>query len=324
MVKKSILALVCVAVVVVLTVRCCVLSVAGRAAAEAGADPALVSELQERVETLCAAPRYGATLLRARDYIRHELETAGWSVRLQEFENKEGVFYNVVAERPGRQGAGRYIIGAHYDACDSLPDAVNPGADDNASGVAVLLAVAKRLPAQPESTLELVFYACEEPPWFGTEEMGSAHHAASCRPEEVRGMVCLEMLGCFRHDGQPARSYFPGSRLLLPAEENYVAVIGDWGSFSLARQAHAALRRRLPALRLNLPCAHDTPLWFSDHRNYEPLGIPSIMITDTAMLRNDHYHLASDTPDSLCYPCMGRVAEAVVELICRLAYAPSS
>ena len=214
--------------------------------------------------------------------------------------------------------AGRYIIGAHYDACDSLADGVNPGADDNASGVAVLLAVAKRLPQNPRHTVELVFYACEEPPWFGTPGMGSAHHAASCRAEEVRGMICLEMLGCFRHDGAPGESYFPGSRLILPSEDNFVAVIGDFESISLARKAYAALCPRLPTVRLNLPFAHDTALWFSDHRNYAPLGIPSIMITDTAMLRNKNYHMTTDTPDTLCYNCMAHITEAVAQLISQL------
>lgn len=283
------------------------------------ADPVLQRDLRRRVDVLCSSPRFGESLGRAQAWIAGELRAAGWEVRLQEFENKEGKFANVVAERKGKE-AGRYIIGAHYDACDSLPDAVNPGADDNASAVAVLLEVAKRLPQNPRYTVELVFYACEEPPWFGTPGMGSAHHAASCRAGEVRGMICLEMLGCFRHDGTPGESYFPGSRTIFPRKDDFVAIIGDFGSLSLARKAYASLRRRMPTVRINLPFAHDTILWFSDHRNYAPLGIPSIMITDTSMLRNKNYHEATDTPDSLCYHCMAHITEAVASLIRRLAY----
>lgn len=298
--------------VVILGMVSCMVRVTERAAGEAA--PELQRELRGRVEELCAQPRFGASLGRAQAWIVSELRAAGWEVRLQEFENAQGRFANVIAERRGRE-EGRYIIGAHYDACDSLPAAVNPGADDNASGVAVLLAMAKRLPQNPRYTLELVFYACEEPPWFGTQGMGSAHHAASCRPKEVRGMICLEMLGCFRHDGVPGASYFPGSRLIFPREDNFVAVIGDFGSLSLAGKAYGALRKRMPAVRVNVPFAYDSVLWFSDHRNYAPRGIPSIMVTDTAMLRNSNYHEATDTPDSLCYNCMALITEALVEFV---------
>ena len=312
--KKWIFLLLALGVVILGTVSCMV-RVTERAAGEAA--PELQRELRGRVEKLCEQPRFGASLGRAQAWIAGELRAAGWEVRLQEFENKEGKFANVVAERKGKE-AGRYIIGAHYDACDSLADAVNPGADDNASAVAVLLEVAKRLPQNPRHTVELVFYACEEPPWFGTPGMGSAHHAATCRPQEVRGMVCLEMLGYFRHDGAPGESYFPGSRIIFPREDNFVAVIGDLGSLSLARKAYASLRKRMPTVRLNLPFAHNTSLWFSDHRNYAPLGIPSIMITDTAMVRNSNYHEATDTPDSLCYHCMAHITEGVTRFISQL------
>lgn len=314
--RKAHVLMIVVTAVILLGSISCIVRVSERAAGSAS--PVLQQALRDRVETLCSAPRFGESLGQAESWIVRELQSAGWQVRLQEFVNGEQRFANIIAERQGRE-PGRYIIGAHYDACDSLPDAVNPGADDNASAVAVLLEVAKRLPQNPLYTLELVFYACEEPPWFGTPGMGSAHHAAACRPEEVRGMVCLEMLGYFRHDGSPGESYFPGSRLIFPREDDFVAVIGDLSSLSLARKAYAALSTRMPTVRLNLPFAHDTALWFSDHRNYAPLSIPSIMITDTAMLRNANYHEATDTPDSLCYHCMAHVTEGVAALICRLA-----
>lgn len=313
--KKWIAFIVALFVGVLLGMTSCMVAVSEKVAGEA--DAALQRELRGNVETLCAEPRFGRTLGVAREWIVRELRAAGWEVQLQEFENEQGKFSNIIAVRQGDE-VGRYIVGAHYDACDSLADDVNPGADDNASGVAVLLALAKRLPLRPRHTLELVFYACEEPPWFGTPGMGSAHHAATCRDKDVRGMICLEMLGCFRHDGTPGASYFPGSRHIFPREDNFVAVIGDLASISLARKAYAALRPSIPAVRLNLPFAHDTALWFSDHRNYAPLGIPSIMITDTAMLRNQNYHEATDTPSSLCYHCMSHIATSLVHLLSSL------
>ena len=286
----------------------------GGALSPAHEESALAGELRRHVEQLCAAPRRGATLSQAQEYIEHELAMAGFEVRRQEFHNAQGVFYNIIAERKGRVPS-RYIIGAHYDACDCGDEEPNPGADDNASGVATLLALAKRLPRTPEYTVELVFYACEEPPWFATPDMGSARHAATCTAKEVKGMICLEMLGCFRHDGAEGASYFPGSRLLLPRTDDFIAVVGDWASLSLAKKAYRHLSKAMPAVRANIPFAHGSILYFSDHRNYAPLGIPAIMITDTAMLRNANYHTTADTPDSLCYPCMASLTAALSSFI---------
>ncbi|MDO5449817.1 MAG: M28 family peptidase [Akkermansia sp.] len=282
--------------------------------------PALAAELRRGVETLCAHPRYGATLSRAQEYIAAELAAAGYAVRYQEFTNAEGTFRNIIAERTGTQ-PGRYVVGAHYDACEPAdPQDSNPGADDNASAVAALLALARRLPAHPRHTVELVFYACEEPPWFGTEGMGSHAHAQLCNPQDTLGMVCLEMLGCFSDAPGSQPALFPGHSLLLPTQGNFIAVVGNLDSVSLGRSAQRHLRRHIRTLRVNVPFAGDTPLYFSDHRNYAPRGIPSIMVTDTAMLRNHRYHERQDTPDTLDYTRMAAVTQGVLSLVRELAY----
>ena len=271
------------------------------------AEEASVQRLQEHVRQLCRVPRYGETIQHAREYIAAQLKQAGFTPQWQYFEVDGEKRVNISVSIPGRSPQ-RYVIGAHYDACEGEPS--NPGADDNAGAVSVLLELARSLgpAAVGEYGLELVFYDCEEPPWFGTQDMGSARHAATCSPETVRGMVCLEMLGYYSDEPGSQLEVFTCSRLLLPSKGNFVAVVGDFASVSLARRAYRFLSSDMSALRLNVPWAHDTALYFSDHRNYAPLGIPAIMITDTAMLRNRNYHTPGDNPESLDYNRMALVS----------------
>ncbi|MCQ2366972.1 MAG: M28 family peptidase [Akkermansia sp.] len=284
------------------------------------ANAALAHELRQSVEELCAAPRYGETLQQAEDYITRTLADAGYGVRFQEFRNGATAYRNIIAERKGT-APGRYIIGAHYDACEPDDEAdSNPGADDNASAVATLLALARRMPQNPRYTVEMVFYACEEPPWFDTEGMGSHHHAQSCDAQEVLGMICLEMLGYFSEEEGSQPSLFPGQSLLVPGKGDFIAVVGDMVSLSLARCAAGKLAKRMRTLRANVPFAHNTELYFSDHRNYVARGIPSIMVTDTSMLRNKRYHEATDTPDSLDYDNMARITAGMLETVKQLAW----
>ncbi len=276
------------------------------------------ARLRQHVETLCNQPRYGDSKEHARKYIEEELRRAGWEVSRQYFTTSDGEQHcNLSAIRRGKSPQ-RYIIGAHYDACDT--DEGNPGADDNASAVAVLLELARTLPpGTPEQTIELVAWDCEEPPYYDTEDMGSTHHATACTPAEVRGLICLEMLGYFSHEEGSQPPLFPGHSLLLPTVGNFVAIVGDWNALSLGRQAYTALRTQLPVVRINIPFSHSSDLYLSDHRNYAPRGIPAIMVTDTAMLRNPNYHEPSDTPETLNYNYMARVTHGVTQLVQTLA-----
>ena len=106
----------------------------------------------------------------------------------------------------------------------------------------------------------------------------------------------------------------------MPTVGDFVAVVGDWNALSLARTAYSALSRELPAVRLNIPFAHDTDLYLSDHRNYAPRDIPAIMITDTAMLRNPNYHEPTDTPDTLDYDSMARVTRGIHDFLIQILY----
>lgn len=282
--------------------------------------PEAEQRLRGHVEQLCAQPRYGDTLEQARLYIEKKLAAAGWQVSLQEFTTEEGEpHYNICALRRGKSGK-RYIIGAHYDACDT-GEGENPGADDNASAVAALLELAAQLPkGKPEHDIELVAWACEEPPWFDSADMGSAHHAAACDRENVLGLICLEMLGYFSDEPDSQPSLFPGYSLLFPTVGNFVAVVGNLEAYSLAKQIYAGLKQQMPAARINVPWAEGTELFFSDHRNYHPLGIPAVMVTDTAMIRNPHYHEPTDIPETLDYHRLNLVTRGLVRIVTSLAW----
>ena len=206
----------------------------------------------------------------------------------------------------------RIVVGAHYDVAGP-----HPGADDNASGVAGLLEIARLLHDRPPPMrTELVFYPNEEPPAFHTKGMGSSVHARSLRPEEVRAMIGLEMIGCFSGVQQ-----FPAAtlKLLYPALPDYIVVVGRPGDGALVRAVKRAMRGAGAEVRsINAP--REIPgIDFSDHANYWNAGMPAVMITDTAFYRNPRYHTALDLPDTLDYAAMAKVVEGVAAAVHALA-----
>lgn len=249
------------------------------------------------------------------DYIARSLRESGGRVDLQTFMAEGRRYANVRSVIPGSR-EGRIVIGAHYDACGDTP-----GADDNASGIAGLLEVARMLQGiQPTYTIELVAYANEEPPYFKTRHMGSAHHANLMAESktEVRGMIALEMIG-FYSDREKSQNY-PSSTLswIYPDKGNFIAVLGNWGSVSLARQLQQSLGAHMPTVRLNAPELTGA-FSLSDHINYWKHDMPAVMITDTAFYRNVNYHQSTDTPDTLDYKRMGCVVRGVTAAVRQLA-----
>lgn len=244
-------------------------------------------------------------------WIKGRMEETGATVSEQVFAVKGRVYRNVVG-RFGPASGGLVVVGAHYDVCGP-----NPGADDNASGVAGLLALATLLGREPPPVpVELVAYTLEEPPFFRTEHMGSVHHAKSLAKGQVRAMVCLEMIGTFSDEPGSQHYPLPGLEFIYPNRGDYIAVIGGIGDAILVRKVKAAMGSAtpLPVWSMNAPSSL-TGIDFSDHASYWKEGIPAVMITDSAFYRNHHYHTVQDTADSLDYVRMAQVVEGVHEAV---------
>jgi hypothetical protein len=279
------------------------------------ADP---DRLRRHVEflTVQAAPRdsdHPESLDRAAAYIRESFARTRARVRVrdQAFQVRGRSYRNVIASLGPATGP-LLVIGAHYDAFGDFGP--NPGADDNASGTAGLLELARLLDGRVlPMRVELVAYANEEPPWFGSPWMGSAVHARSLKGQDVRGMICLEMIGYFT-ERQPAPNLL--FRLLYPERGNFIAVAGRWSDRPLTRHVKRAIRGTgFPAYSFTAP--RDAGIDASDQRSYWDQGIPAVMVTDTSDLRNPHYHAPGDTAGTLDYQRMAGVVEGVANAVIR-------
>ncbi len=287
--------------------------------ASVSVDPAVLKE-HVRVLSVEYAPRdsrHPRNLDRAAAYIKRQFAKYSSRVRLQTFTVNGVAYHNVIAEF-GPQAGRRIVVGAHYDAAIGTP-----GADDNASGVAVLIELAALLAKRkPGMTIELVAYTLEEMPYFRTRSMGSYHHAASLYRSKaaVRLMLSLEMLG-FYSEKQGSQKYPLGFlRHLYSDTGNFIAVIGRFGQAGTIRMVkkHLAQNTGIRVYSMTAP-ASLTGVDFSDHLNYWKFGYPAVMITDTAFYRNPHYHRRSDTWNRLDYRKMAALANGIQRMLLQLA-----
>ena len=285
-----------------------------------GADvnsPILVepARLEAHVRTLCEtlSPRDEAhpeNLDRVAAYIKKEFEQAKGTVSEQIFEVDGRSYRNVIASF-GPETHERIVVGAHYDTAGA-----RPGADDNASGVAGLIELARLLGEAPSrrSRVELVAFTLEEPPYFRSPFMGSAVHARSLKQQGVfvRVMFSLEMIGYF--SDVPNSQQFPLSMLKVfyPSRGNFIAVVGKLSQGSTVRRVKKAMSKAspLPVYSINAPRAIPG-VDFSDHMNYWDAGYEAVMVTDTAFYRNQNYHTFQDTPETLDYPRMAMTVQAI-------------
>lgn len=254
---------------------------------------------------------------RVAEYIKNEFSQTTGLVSEQSYRVQGKSYRNVIAQF-GPESAERIIVGAHYDTAGPLP-----GADDNASGVAGLIELARLLGRQqPPMRVELVAFTLEEPPYFRTTGMGSSVHAESLHKQNVRvrAMFNLEMIGYF--SDAPNSQLFPVGILsaFYPSTGNYIGVVGRLGDWSLVRRTKAAMRRAspLPVYSINAP-SFVAGVDFSDQLNYWNAGYTAVMITDTAFYRNRNYHAAHDTAEKLDYKRMAMVVEGVYAAVAELA-----
>jgi len=255
------------------------------------------------------------------NYLKYHFEQNGARVELQEFEVANRVipvrkFYNVRAYYGPVEG-NPIVIGAHYDSCGDN----NPGSDDNASGVAGLMALSelfkKNPPAKP---VELVAYCLEEPPFFGGPMMGSFIHAKRLKEQGVLPelVIVLEMIGFFTDQDGSQKYPVPLLKALYPSKGNFVAIVGRHDQPSTVRKLKGLMSgvRDLPLESIS---SHPKVpgVDFSDHRNFWQLDWPAVMITDTSFMRYDHYHKSTDTYDRLDYNKMSDVIIMVYEAVQR-------
>lgn len=282
----------------------------------------LRTELVSDVQTLAGEIgernfEHYAELTAARDFIEGSFSAAGLRSRRDTYEIRGREFANIETEIPGAR-SDIVLVGAHYDSVLGAP-----GANDNGSGVAALLALARRCAGKKSlRALRFVAFVNEEPPYFQTSQMGSLVYAARCkaRGNEISAMLSLETIGYYSNAPRSQTYPFPGLGLLYPTAGNFIGFVGNVPSRSLVREAIATFRgvARFPCEGAALPAAVPGVGW-SDQWAFWQHGYQGIMITDTALFRDPHYHSASDTPDKLDYDSMARVVAGLEKVIDRLA-----
>jgi Zn-dependent M28 family amino/carboxypeptidase len=221
---------------------------------------------------------------------------------------------NLIVDIPGTHAPEQVVIvGAHYDST-----AGSPGANDNASGVAALLALARRLAASPHPrTLRLVAFTNEEVPHLEEDAMGSLRYARRCkrRGDRIAAMFCLETMGYYS-DVPGSQSYPIPVASLVPPTGSFIGFVSNLPSIGLLRRAVSSFRRHS-----SFPCrAAALPSWvpgvsWSDHASFWAQGYPAIMVTDTAPFRYPHYHRPTDTPDKVDFPRLARVVDGLAGVV---------
>ena len=275
---------------------------------------ALAERLRRHVFTLAKSERNTDLETPAR-YIASAFGALGLTAGFQRFESGGRSVSNVEVSP---SGPAAIVVGAHYD---TVPG--SPGADDNASAVAALIELAGLL-GKERLPIRFVAFANEELPYHMGPEMGSWVSARRSREqgEPLRGMLSLEMLGCYR-DEPGSQRYPPPLSFIYPNRGDFIAFVGDVGARALVHQAIASFRRnaKFPSEGVAAP-AFVPGIMRSDHASFRDQGFPALMVTDTAYNRNPRYHKPSDTPDTLDYERMARVTLGLAAVLRDLARAP--
>jgi len=270
-----------------------------------------LSELKKKLERIVGernpfnSPR---RLAEVESYIEKELKSYGLQVESDLFTYSGKSYRNIIGRGRANPNAPLVILGAHFDSVEGTP-----GADDNASGVAVLLESARLLAAaRLKYQLLLCAFNLEEQNMIGSAHLAKRLKSAGAR---IRAMISLEMVGFT--DRRPGSQNYPlGLSWFYPERGDFIGIVGNWRSYSLLRQFTRPMQRvrglpvetltvlgngfLLPAVRL------------SDHSPFWDLGYPALLVTDTSFFRNPHYHRPSDTLETLDLDFMAKVCEGVV------------
>ena len=293
-----------------------------RAATLTTEEEALQVELRNDVQKLAGEigernmSRYPA-LVAAAEFIEQCFSAGGLQPRRDTYELRGRPCHNIEAEIRGRS-SDIVVIGAHYDTVEG-----SPGANDNATGVAATIALARRFARQqPDKTLRFVAFVNEEPPYFQTDEMGSLVYARRCqqRHDSIVAMLSLETIGYFS-DARNSQTYpSVGLGSFYPNTANFIGFAGNLSSRHLLKRCLTTFRKteKLPSEGGALP-AFIPGIGWSDHWSFWDAGYRAIMVTDTALFRYSHYHEATDTPDQLDYDRFTLVVSGMEKVITDLA-----
>jgi hypothetical protein len=261
------------------------------------------------------------SLRAASDFLSSCLREPGYSVVELPYSVKDAQVHNLEAILPGTNpNLGQVIVGAHYDSV-----AGTVGANDNASGVAAVLEIARRMrQMKPRRTIRFVLFVNEEPPNFQTENMGSWVYARQLRQEgvPVSAMLSLETIG-FYSDEPDSQKYPPLLNLFYPRKGNFIAFVGNTGSRGLVRESIRNFREstRFPSEGIAAP-ENWLGIGWSDQWSFWQEGYPGIMVTDTALFRYPNYHSPTDTVDKVNFDRAARVVEGIGTVVEDLANKP--
>ena len=284
-------------------------------------------DLQSHVEKLSKTigPRHMGDpdrMTAAVKYIESTLGPANLGYHVERHTYKAGGVdcHNIVLDMLDKYSARVHeivLVGAHYD---SVPG--TPGADDNASGVAAVMSLAQAFAnTKHERALRFVLFANEEPPYFQTDEMGSLVYARECkkRGDQIVAMLSLESLGYYS-TAKGSQKAPAGMEARIPDTGNFLAVVGNVTSAPIVGtfENWFAKNSTLPLTGMALPASVVEQGW-SDHWSFWQQGYPAVMVTDTAVLRNPHYHKAGDTADTLDYERLTQAVKGIEGVIQELA-----
>jgi Zn-dependent M28 family amino/carboxypeptidase len=257
-------------------------------------------------------------LSRSRDYLVEQFKSFGYAPSLQTFTVDGVECSNVEVEIPGASNADDIlVIGAHYDSAHH-----SPGANDNASAVAAILCLAKRVSSlTPARTIRFVAFVNEEPPRFQTAQMGSMVYAEACREkgEQISMMLSLDTIGYF--DTAPGSQHYPWLfSLFYPDTGNFIAFVSNTGSRSSLHHVIRSFRNHAEFPSEGVAAPGGLPgIGWSDHWSFWKAGYPAVMITDTAPFRYPYYHSTQDTVDKIDFDGLSRIVTGLEPMILELA-----
>jgi len=252
------------------------------------------------------------------NYLKEELRLIGVGFYDQKWMVDGNEYTNLIhSYQPEKRK--RLIMGAHYDVCGD-----QPGADDNGSAVAGLIETIRLLyenNLELEYGIDFVFYCLEEPPYFGTHDMGSYVHAQSVaeNKENIIGMICYEMIGYFSDEKGSQGFPHPVLKLLYPSKANFIMTVGVPEYEKFNQMIYKGMKKGSEIGVYHFAHELGRPLaGMSDQRNYWKFGIPALMINDTSFERNPHYHKISDDIETLDFDRMSQVIDSMMRCLTRI------